>query len=41
MLACLVGLYYRPVMGTTKAATSHNVACLMMRALGLPDPPLI
>jgi TetR/AcrR family transcriptional regulator, repressor for uid operon len=41
MLACLVGLYYRPVLGTTNAQTSHNVACLMMRALRLPDPPLI
>jgi TetR/AcrR family transcriptional repressor of uid operon len=41
MLACLVGLYYRPVLGTTNAETSHNVACLMMRALRLPDQPLI
>jgi TetR/AcrR family transcriptional regulator, repressor for uid operon len=37
MLACLVGLYYRPVLGTTNAETSHNVACVMMRALGLAD----
>ncbi len=41
MLACLIGLYYRPVIGTTNAETSHNVACLMMRALGLPDRPLV
>jgi TetR/AcrR family transcriptional repressor of uid operon len=37
MLACLIGLYYRPVIGTTNAETSHNVACVMMRALGLAD----
>jgi TetR/AcrR family transcriptional repressor of uid operon len=41
MLACLIGLYYRPVLSTTNAETSHNVACLMMRALRLPDQPLI
>ena len=41
MLACLIGLYYRPVLSTTNAETSHNVACLMMRALHLPDQPLI
>jgi TetR/AcrR family transcriptional regulator, repressor for uid operon len=41
MLACLIGLYYRPVLSTTSAETSHNVACLMMRVLRLPDQPLI
>src|ERR1700722_17280781 len=40
MLACLIGLYYRPVLSTSNAETSHNVACLMMRALRLPDQPL-
>ena len=40
-LACLIGLYYRPVLKTSNAETSHNVACLMMRALRLPDQPLI
>jgi TetR/AcrR family transcriptional repressor of uid operon len=41
VLACLIGLYYRPVLKTSNAETSHNVACLMMRALRLPDQPLI
>ena len=41
ILACLTGLYYRPVISTGKAETSHNVACLLMRALGLPDQALI
>ena len=41
ILACLIGLYYRPVIGTANAETSHNVACLMMRVLGLPDRPLV
>ena len=41
MGACLIGLYYRPLISTTAAETSHNVACVMMRALGLPDQPFI
>jgi AcrR family transcriptional regulator len=41
MFSCLFGLYYRPVITTTDEETSHNVACLMMRALGLPDQPFI
>jgi hypothetical protein len=41
VLACLIGLCYRPVLNTTNAETSCNVACLMMRALRLPDQPLI
>jgi TetR/AcrR family transcriptional regulator, repressor for uid operon len=39
MLACLIGLYYRPVIGTKDAETSYNVACVMMRALGLAEEP--
>ena len=41
MLACFIGLYYRPLIGTANEEISHNVACLMMRALGLPDQQLV
>ena len=39
--ACFTGLLYRPVIKTTNEETSHNVACLLMRALGLADQPLV
>jgi TetR/AcrR family transcriptional regulator, repressor for uid operon len=40
MTACFTGIGYRPAIGIADAEkASYEIACLLMTALGLPEPP--